>query len=211
MAKGKKKSPGRKNPKKASNGLRERKRVEFEREGAGSPARSWMIAAAIGFALVAIVGFAVVRANSQSEQPRAAVTGSQDYTASGNVEMTDVTAKVTGGQVSVPLSALKAKKLLYFKYQKNGVDVPLMAMLTPSGRVFTGSAMCEPCRSDRFHTEPDGTLTCNACGTKWDLETLKGISGGCPNYPPQEMKNQVQGGQIVLKEGDVRAWQPRTV
>ncbi len=210
MAKAEKKPVGKKG-KKRPNGLRERKREEFEREGAGSPARSWMIAAAIGFSLMAIVGFAMVRAGSQSEPERAAVTGSQDYTASGNVEMTDVKAKVAGGKVVFPLPVLKEKKLLYFKYQKDGVDVPLMAMLTPSGRVFTGSSMCEPCRSDRFHTEPDGTLTCNACGTKWDLETLKGISGGCPNYPPQEMKNEVRGGQIVLKEGDVRGWQPRPV
>jgi len=209
MAKGKK--PVGKKGKKHPNDLRERKRAEFEKEGAASPARSWMIAAAIGFALVAIVGFAMVRSNTQSEPQRAAVAESQDYTSSGNVEMTDVKAKVAAGRVSVPLAALKTKKLLYFKYQKDGVDVPLMAMLQPSGRVFTGSAMCEPCRSDRFHTEPDGTLTCNACGTKWDIETLEGISGGCPNYPPQEMKNEVRGGQILLKEGDVRGWQPRTV
>lgn len=205
MAKKKKKTS-----KKSNGNLRNRKRQEFEREGAKSPTRSWLVAGAIVFVLLAIGGFALARTGSQPAPDRTAVAGSQDYSGA-NVEMTDVQASVKAGEISVPLSVLKDKRLLYFKYTVGGKDVPLMAMITPSGKVFTGSSMCEPCKSDRFHTEPDKTLTCNACGTKWDLETLKGISGGCPNYPPQELKNQVRGGNVILNENDVRAWQPRTV
>lgn len=203
-------SKGSKNTKNTA-ALRARKRKEFEREGKqqGIP-RTWLVAAAIGFALLAGVGFLLNQGGGPSPADRVTVAGKQDYT-QGNVEMTPVTPAVANGEVAVPLADVKKDKLVSFDYNKGGVSVPLLAMVTPSGRLFTASSMCEPCRSYKFHTEPDGTLTCNTCGTKWDLETLKGISGGCPNYPPQELKNVVRGGKIVLKESDVRAWRPRTV
>ena len=221
----KRKKNGHNAGRKTNGELRDRKRTEFEQEGAKMVPRTWFVTAIIGFALLAVVGFGLSRssggaggaaggagAGGASAPPaaeRVKVTEAQDYS-TANVEMTDVKAKVAAGEVSVPLAELKKNKLLYFKYSGAGKEVPLMAMITPSGKLFTASAMCEPCRSDRFHTEPDGTLTCNACGTKWDLETLQGISGGCPNFPPQEMKGQVKGDKIVLQETDVQGWQPRT-
>lgn len=191
--------------------LRQRKRVEFEREGASGSRRVLIIGAAVAFAIVAVIGLSLAGSSTSPTAPeRIAVAGPQDYSKS-NTAMTAVRAEVANGEVTVPLAELKRKRLLYFKYSQGGKEVPLMAMLTPSGRLFTASSMCEPCRSDKFHIEADQTLTCDACGTKWDLETLQGISGGCPNYPPQELKGSVRGDKIVINESDVRSWQPRTV
>ena len=68
--------------------------------------------------------------------------------------------------------------------------------------------MCEPCRSTRFHIEGK-TLVCNACATKWNLETLKGISGGCLNYPPDVIPSTVDKGLIQIDEKTVTQWKPR--
>lgn len=192
--------------------LRERKRTEFEVEDRKNKASTkWtVVAAAAVISLLAVGGFFISTAGTRAVPDRITIMAKQDYTLS-NVTMKDVAATVANGEVSLSLADLKKYRLLAFSYKKDGMDVPMLAMVTPSGRLFTGSAKCEPCNSRRFHTEPDGTLTCNACGTKWDLESLQGISGGCPNYPPQEMTNSIRGGRIIIKEPVVRAWRPRTV
>lgn len=191
-------------------GLRDKKRAEFEKEGTRKISTTWLAAAAVGLATLLVVGGMIVSSSGRSSPNRIAVAGKQDYTLR-NVKMVPTKATVANGEVSVPLADLRKNKFLSFTYKKGGIQVRLLALITPSGRLFTANSMCEPCRSYRFHTEPDGTLTCNACGTKWDLETFEGISGGCPNYPPQEFQNSVRDGKIILKESDIRAWKPRTV
>ncbi len=213
---------------KGGGNLRDKKRKQFESERNRGVDKSWLIAGAIGVAFLVMIGLYMFGNSSKgtgvgsggggvggggvgNASDRPVVAGKQDYTTGGNLEQTAIQSKVAAGKVSVSLADVKKYKIVSFDYNQNGKQVPLIAFITPSGRLFTASSMCEPCRSNRFHIESDGTLTCNACGTKWDLETIQGISGGCPNYPPQEMKNTVRGGNIYLDETQVGAWQPRTV
>ena len=49
-------------------------------------------------------------------------------------------------------------------------------MLPGMGKSSQRSACVSPCRSTRFHIKGI-TVVCNACGTEWNLETLKGIQG----------------------------------
>jgi hypothetical protein len=43
----------------------------------------------------------------------------------------------------------------------------------------------------------------------WNLETLKGIKGGCLNYPPDVIPSTVQNGRIQIDEAIVLQWKPR--
>jgi len=67
---------------------------------------------------------------------------------------------------------------------------------------------CEPCRSSSFHIR-DNELVCDSCYTRWEIETLKGIAGGCMAYPPEEINYQADNGMIILDENDIRSWTPR--
>ena len=86
--------------------------------------------------------------------------------------------------------------------------IPLLSYITQSGRVVTAVSMCEPCRSTRFHIE-DKKIVCNACGTEWNLETLKGIQGGCLNYPPDVIPSTIEKDRIQIDEKNVTQWKPR--
>ena len=133
------------------------------------------------------------------------------------VEMTAVEPAVVDGYVTIALSEVKAKKLTSFQYDavrvpddKGGeTALPLLSYVAPSGRVVTAVSLCEPCKSTTFHTEVDGTLVCNVCGTRWDLENLKAVSGACGDYPPLEIANEVEGDLIKIKEADLTSWKPR--
>jgi len=124
------------------------------------------------------------------------------------IPMTDIGAKVENGKIIIPLDVVKEKKMVRFEYEGQGVKIPLLAYVTLAGRVVTAISMCEPCRSTRFHIQ-DKALVCNACNTEWSLETLKGIQGGCMNYPPEVIPSTVEKDRILIEESVVLGWKPR--
>ena len=133
-----------------------------------------------------------------------------------NIEMTEVKAEIGNSQVKLSLADLEKNKILYamfdpnFNIGNNQKGLPVMAYLTPAGRVMVASSFCEPCYSRKFHIEGD-ILVCNICGTRWALADLTGLGGGCTKYPPQEFNYTVdeKNGKIIMKEDDLKKWKPR--
>jgi uncharacterized protein len=145
-------------------------------------------------------------ANSKvSSQPK--VSEKVDYTGQ-TIAMTDVSVRVENGKISIPVETVLGKKMVRFEYEGNGVKIPLLSYVTRNGKAITAVSMCEPCRSSRFHIRGT-TLVCNACGTEWNLETLKGIQGGCLNYPPDVIPSTLVQDQIQIDEKIVAQWKPR--
>ena len=168
----------------------------------------------LSLAIVAIllggIGYWIVQggttANSEiTSQPK--VSGKVDY-AGQKIQMADIQAKVEKGKISIPLSEVMEKRMVRFEYEGKGGKIPLLSYITQSGKVVTAVSMCEPCRSSRFHIQ-DKTLVCNACYTTWNLETLKGIKGGCLNYPPDVIPSTVEKDRIQIEEAIVLQWKPR--
>src|SRR4030043_469882 len=112
------------------------------------------------------------------------------------------------GKISIPLDVVKEKKMVRFEYENNGNKIPLLAYITQTGRVVTAVSMCEPCRSTRFHIN-ETKIVCNACATEWNLETLKGIQGGCLNYPPDIIPSTIEKDRIQIDEKIITQWKPR--
>jgi hypothetical protein len=174
--------------------------------------KSYWIAISLGVIAVVLagVGYGLIQGDSAadsrvSSQPK--VSGRVDY-AGQRIAMTDIQAKVEKGRISIPLDMVKEKKMVRFEYENNTIRVPLLSYITPSGRVVTAVSMCEPCRSTRFHME-DKKLVCNACNTEWNLETLKGIQGGCLNYPPDVIPSTIEKDRIQIDEKFITQWKPR--
>jgi len=168
----------------------------------------------ISLAVVAVVlagvGYWLIKGDSAadprvSSQPK--VSGKVDY-AGQKIVMTDIQAKVEKRKISIPLDVVKEKKMVRFEYENNGNKIPLLAYITQTGRVVTAVSMCEPCRSTRFHIN-DKKIVCNACGTEWNLETLKGIQGGCLNYPPDVIPSMIEKDRILIDEKNITQWKPR--
>ena len=156
------------------------------------------------------VGYWVIDGNTGSNpkvsaQPK--VSEKVDYSGQ-TIRMTDIQVKVENGKISIPLDVVKEKKMVRFEYAANGAVIPLLSYVAQSGRVVTAVSMCEPCRSTRFHIK-EKTLVCNACGTEWNMETLKGIQGGCPNYPPDVIPSTIVKDRIQIDEKIVTEWKPR--
>ncbi len=124
-----------------------------------------------------------------------------------SVGMTRVEAALVKGVVEVPLDLVKKHKLVSFEYK--GVDgpIPLLAYATPSGKIMTAVGISEPCNSRSFHLEGN-EIVCNLCFTRWDLETLKGVSGDCADHSMDILIHVVNNERIMVKEADIQNWKP---
>ncbi len=127
------------------------------------------------------------------------------------VSMSRVEAVVEGDRAVIPLELLETEDIVYFEIENNdGFAVPLMAYITPSGRIFTGSSMCEPCQG-RFFSLAGETLVCDACRTTYTIENHEFIAGSaaCGSYPPVYMKPTVENGMVGIAMDDILQWEIR--
>ncbi len=177
----------------------EEKRQRFagnNRVGHGFSTRA-LIAAGFIALMIVFVGVMTLR-NSSTSTASAAVL--QQVPAS--------TATAENGRVGITVQEVTDKKLVAWDYKKGSTSIPLMAYVTPSGAVKVAVRTCEPCNGFSFRIEGN-QIVCNTCGTRWDLESSKGISGGCQGYPPDVLPGSVVDGKITVDEQKVSSWKPR--
>jgi hypothetical protein len=127
------------------------------------------------------------------------------------VSMTTVEPTVEGGRIEIPLEEVAENHIVYFEIANDeGFLVPLMAYITPSGRLFAGSSMCEPCGGRTFSLAGE-TLVCDTCRTTYTIEDHQFLSGSpaCGAYPPVNMNPVVEGGMVVIDLQEVLGWRIR--
>ena len=91
-------------------------------------------------------------------------------------------------KLEAPTSTLTYQgRTVPLEYYKSGNYLPLITFQAPSGKVFTGIRVCEPCGSFSFHIVQGKYLECDVCGTRWNLDNFADSSGGCTTYPPPEI------------------------
>ncbi|MDO0824326.1 DUF2318 domain-containing protein [Desulfosporosinus nitroreducens] len=152
---------------------------------------------------------------SSGNKPGVAVTATadigqkMDYSSDSKLEQTKVESKVENGKAIVTtLSAVKEKKFIWTEYKANGKRIPLTAFVQPDGKVMVAVSFCEPCKGETFHITGN-QIVCNVCGTTWDLQTLKGLSGGCQAYPPEALTYSLDGDNLEIPQAVLDAWEPR--
>ena len=129
------------------------------------------------------------------------------------VSMSPIEPLVEDGQVRIPLAELERSSIVYFELENDqGTLVPLMAYITPSGRLFMGSSMCEPCGGRTFSLAGE-TLVCDTCRTTYTIEDHQFISGAiaCGSFPPDNMNGIVVDGMAVIELQEVLDWRIRAL
>ncbi|KGK89129.1 membrane protein [Desulfosporosinus sp. HMP52] len=163
--------------------------------------------------VVIMIGTYIIVANgnkpSVSVNAAADIGQKMNYSSEVKLEQTKVESKVENGQAIVTtLSAVKENKFIWTEYKANGKRIPLTAFIQPDGKVMVAVSFCEPCKGETFHIIGN-QIVCNVCGTVWDLQTLKGISGGCQAYPPEALTYSLNGDNLEIPQSILDAWAPR--
>ncbi len=204
----------------AARGDLDSKRQRFEEAGRFPMAK--VLAIGVVVAVLAFGGFAAYE-YFVAPQPvgSVAVAGADAGGAPANAKMVEIdSAQQTSDGLSFPVQDLKDNGIVALKYDRStpmpaeyqaltgGDALPLLSYLAPSGNLVVATSFCEPCRGTSFHIEGDA-LVCDVCFTRWDLNTLEGISGGCMLYPPEVVTAELRGDTVFVPAADVEAWLPR--
>jgi len=188
------------------------KRDQFLKNQKKSYKREIIISIVVVVALMTLMAVSKLEKNARNSNR--VNLGTQDYF--WNIKMKKANSKVSGGRLSFDLAKVKKNKIVYFSYPKNQIDIgaekqalPMLAYIEPDGELITAVSMCEPCKSSKFHIEPDETLTCDTCNTKYDIQTLEGIKGQCVDYPPDEVNYKITSGKVLIDEAEIINWKTR--
>lgn len=165
--------------------------------------------------LTVIIMIGTYMAVSKSNQPDSSLKAAANigetvtYSSDTKLQQTNVNNSSADGKVIITtLSVLKEKKFIRTEYQGNATRIPLTAFVQPDGGVMVAVSYCEPCRGETFHIT-GSQIVCNICGTIWDLQTLKGLSGGCQAYPPEALTYSLKGDNLEIPQATLDAWKPR--
>ncbi len=192
------------------------KRAKFTNEGSnGGGVKKYFFIGLVGIIVVAAAVYYYT--NSKSSADAGLYNAGAVNYAAGTLQMSKIPAEISGGKVTVDLKTVKEKQMVTFDVP--GVSfklandtpfnyLPMLVYVSPKGNVVLATSLCEPCSGTSFRIEGN-QLACNACDTRWDLESLQGISGGCMKYPPETVKYTVEGNKLVLDENMLKSWQPR--
>jgi uncharacterized protein len=175
---------------------------------------------AVGGVFVSRAGGDKVQIKPPKQVPRIKVADRIDYGEMKRVDMKKIDHEVEGDWVTFSVEDVKKYNLVRFEFRSPKINVkqrnfagkaalPVMAMIAPSGKLMVGVSYCEPCRSTTFNIQPDRSITCNICSTKWDLETLIAWSGACMPFPPDEVEVEVRDGKVWIPKEVLEKWVPR--
>jgi hypothetical protein len=200
-------------------GRLESKRERFDEAGR-FPVRKVAVISVIATVLI-VGGFIAYQSWNSSQQVGGVAVASDVQYPAGTVNAGSLgSASQTADGLSFSLSELTRGYIGSMYYERStpmpaafqeitgGDSLPLLAYVSPAGRLVVATSFCEPCRSDKFHIEGDA-LVCDTCFTRWDLDTLKGVGGGCMDYPPEEVNATVQGDTVTVAAADLESWLPR--
>lgn len=184
----------------------------------GSAGRKKYFRLIVLVATVAVLAFAagsfLLQANQNEQSTISGKQVLQERSYIGEyVSMTVIEATLDDEWLTIPLAAVDEHGIVYFEAENDeGFMVPLMAYVGPSGRVFAGSSMCEPCRGRTFSLAGE-TLVCDVCSTTYTIEEHEFISGSpfCGKYPPVTMDPVVDEGLIKIPLENILNWRIRAL
>ncbi len=153
----------------------------------------------IAVLLIAVISLLVTTACSNQS---AAASGG-NINSNATIKQTRIKAQITGDTVTIPVSDLDKFGNVNFVVSTAKDNYAFMAY-EYGGKTYVRADFCVPCGSESF-TLSKGTLVCDACGTVFDVQTGKGISGvkACQGYPKQPVVFQITDGNIVMNGADL--------
>lgn len=169
---------------------------------------------ALGVGIIVVAAIIFIMSNSRGNEEEVffgeAVAEPRSYVGQ-LVSMTAINPNIDGEYVKLSLEEIDKNNIVYFEVENNEKQmVPLMAYITPSGRLFTGSSLCEPCGGKTFSLAGE-TIVCDTCRTTYNIENHNFLSGSpvCGEYPPVNMNPEVVDGEVVIKLENILNWRSR--
>jgi len=120
---------------------------------------------------------------------------------------TKINAVIDGGDIVFPLDNVTNYRIVRVDDPEGKQNVPVLAYVTPRGKVVTAMSLSESCRSTDFYLEGN-TIHCANCPSYWNMESLEAYAC-CQKYYPDPIPSKVIDGQIHIDKDVVQKWRTR--
>lgn len=122
------------------------------------------------------------------------------------IPSTMVEAKMNQGFITVSLKAVLEKKLVRFFDPEGMQDIPMIAYVTPQGKLVTAMSKSEQCGSTDFYLSGND-IHC-ACGSYWNMASMEAYAC-CARFYPDPFPSTVSGDEVRIDPAIIRNWKSR--
>jgi len=123
------------------------------------------------------------------------------------IRSTPVEASMKDGKIAVPLRLVQEHKLVRFFDPERIQETPLIAYVTPQGKLVTAMSRSEHCGSTDFYLSGNN-IHCASCPSYWNMASLEAYAC-CQRYYPDPIPSVVSGDLVLIDAPRVRQWQSR--
>jgi len=138
------------------------------------------------------------------DQPTVAMTSVYN---DQNVPSTPVQASLQDGFIVLPLKLVREYRLVRFSDPEGLQAVPIIAYVTPQGRLVTAMSKSENCGSTDFYLK-ENNIHCASCPSYWNMSSLEAYAC-CQRYYPDPIPSAVVNDDIKIAAATVRSWRSR--
>ncbi len=118
-----------------------------------------------------------------------------------------ITAVIDGNDIVFPLEIVTNYRIVRLDDPEGKQTVPILAYITPRGKVVTAMSISESCRSNDFFLEGN-TIHCANCPSNWNMESMEAYAC-CQKYYPDPIPSKVINGQVHIEKNLVQNWRTR--
>ncbi len=118
-----------------------------------------------------------------------------------------ITARLVEGKIVIPLKAVMDYKLVRFFDPEEVQPIPMLAYITPEGKVVTAISKSENCQSTDFYLKGHN-IHCASCPSYWNMSSLEAYAC-CQKYYPDPIPSSLVGEEIHIDVALMRSWKTR--
>lgn len=123
------------------------------------------------------------------------------------IESRKVNARIDGGDIVIDVETVTSGGLVRFSDPGGIQTVPIIAYVSPRGKIVTAMSISESCRSDDFFLQGNN-IHCASCPSYWHMESLEAYAC-CQKYYPDPISSVVERGILRIPLKTVREWRTR--
>jgi uncharacterized protein len=138
------------------------------------------------------------------QQPTVAVPSMYSQ---GRIASVPVEARMDNNAMVISLKDVLAYKIVRFEDPERKAAAPMIAYLSPNGKLVTAMSISENCRSTDFYLQGDN-IHCASCPSYWNMSSLEAYAC-CQKYYPDPIPSTVMGDEVRIDASVARNWHTR--
>ncbi|MBI2620108.1 MAG: DUF2318 domain-containing protein [Ignavibacteriales bacterium] len=173
------------------------------------PAKRWMVRATMILVLVGGIGVFLdqLLRTFHPVIERQPTVGMVTMYREQKIASVPIEATMKGGAIAIPLRAVQENKLVRFFDPEKIQEVPMIAYVTPQGKLVTAMSKSEHCGSTDFYLSGNN-IHCASCPSYWNMASLEAYAC-CQKYYPDPFPSAVAGDEVRIDPITIRTWKSR--